>query len=886
MLTVAPLASGQAKYYLSLASSAASYYVDEKGIEPAGTWYGPCAAEFGLSGVVQAEHLSRLCEGFDPHNPEKNLVRNAGSEKRAHGTDLCYSAPKSVSAAWALASPELREAIERAMHRAVRDALDFIQDKCGVARTGAQGLRIERVPLMFARFEHSSSRAGDAQLHVHCVCPNATRHVDGRTTAIDPTGFYHHMMSGGAVFRASFAEYLRELGFEIERDKSSFRIKGFSTELCERISTRRAEILEVLFERCKSLARLKGYSEAEILKATSGRMAELVNLETRKAKRERSRAEVFEETRNIARELGLPVNYVEGLLSPQKKLSPEQKAEIKEEIFASAVQKISDQHSHWNERDLTEVLAQEAQGSGLDGRDVRELVQHKLSGRELVRIGELVTEQKDESRGVWRDRSEERFTTPLILRREGEMLASVSRMSRESVGVPVAIVRGAIEKTARELAAEGKKLSREQVKAVAELTAKDGRIACLEGIAGTSKSTILGACRLAWERAGKIVLGCAVAGVASDALRESSGIESDTLAMILTRLKHGRLTLTKNHVVVLDEAGMVPTTLMAELVEHVDRAGAKLVLAGDQGQIQAINAGGPFGSICGRISNVAKLTEIHRQRETWRKETVVQFSKGEAKEALTTYLAKGQLHVTPTRDEAVSRVVELWKEQGGVSRETAKHVFVVAPLNCDTRSINRLCQQERLRAGEISERNITLGGQKIHEHDRIVLTKKDRGLKVENGFTGEVVSIDDQGQDRQITVRLDKGNRLLTIPVEAYGADRIKPAYASTVHLSQGSTRESVIVLLGGHMMDRHLSYVAASRSRGETHLVCDHAEVGKDPTLKDAIRTMARAMSRDRTKDLATDLIDRNRRVPEMPRVQPQPERVKHRERDLSLGL
>ena len=244
MLTVAPLASGQAHYYLSLASSATSYYVDEKGIEPAGLWYGPCAAEFGLSGVVEADHLSRLCEGVDPHDPEKNLVRNAKTEGRAHGTDLCFSAPKSVSAAWALASPELREAIEKAMHRAVKDALDYLQDKCGFARVGAQGQRIERVPLMWATFEHSSSRAGDAQLHVHCVCPNATRHANGRTTAIDPTSFYHHMMSGGAVMRASLAEGLRELGFEIERDKSCFRIRGVSAELCERISQRRAEILE------------------------------------------------------------------------------------------------------------------------------------------------------------------------------------------------------------------------------------------------------------------------------------------------------------------------------------------------------------------------------------------------------------------------------------------------------------------------------------------------------------------------------------------------------------------------------------------------------------------------------------------------------------------
>ena len=59
-----------------------------------------------------------------------------------------------------------------------------------------------------------------------------------------------------------------------------------------------------------------------------------------------------------------------------------------------------------------------------------------------------------------------------------------------------------------------------------------------------------------------------------------------------------------------------------------------------------------------------------------------------------------------------------------------------------------------------------------------------------------------------------------------------------------------MLVLLGGHMMDKHLSYVAGSRSRGVTEMVCDHAEVGKDPTLRDAIRTLGRAMSKDRDED------------------------------------
>jgi hypothetical protein len=125
-----------------------------------------------------------------------------------------------------------------------------------------------------------------------------------------------------------------------------------------------------------------------------------------------------------------------------------------------------------------------------------------------------------------------------------------------------------------------------------------------------------------------------VAGVAADALSESSDIKSDTLLMTLTRLRHGKLTLSADHVVVLDEAGMVPTKLMAELVLHVHRAVTKLVLAGDQGQLQAIEARGPFGSICERLPNhTCQLTQIHRQREAWRQTTVHQFSRGEAKKA-------------------------------------------------------------------------------------------------------------------------------------------------------------------------------------------------------------------------------------------------------------
>src|SRR4051812_21639468 len=102
MLTIAPLASGQAGYYLSL--TATSYYTEAP--EPMGYWYGEGATEFGLAGDVRPEDLVQLCRGYDPKDPSKH-VRNAevdDPEKnknqgvpRKHGDDLCFSAPKSVS---------------------------------------------------------------------------------------------------------------------------------------------------------------------------------------------------------------------------------------------------------------------------------------------------------------------------------------------------------------------------------------------------------------------------------------------------------------------------------------------------------------------------------------------------------------------------------------------------------------------------------------------------------------------------------------------------------------------------------------------------------------------------------------------------------------------
>ena len=109
-------------------------------------------------------------------------------------------------------------------------------------------------------------------------------------------------------------------------------------------------------------------------------------------------------------------------------------------------------------------------------------------------------------------------------------------------------------------------LSEEQAQAVRHITQESGGVACVRGLAGTGKSSMLGRARQAWENAGFDVIGCALAGKAADGLQQGSGINSQTLHSLLAELDTGSRVLSENSVVVMDEAGMVGTRQLHRLL--------------------------------------------------------------------------------------------------------------------------------------------------------------------------------------------------------------------------------------------------------------------------------------------------------------------------------
>lgn len=141
------------------------YYLSPEGeqVQGVGIWHGQAAAELGLTGEVTREQMLRVWEGKDPSTGEI-LIRRSAQGEHVAAIDCTFSAAKSVSVVWALASPEHRAELEAAQTRATTTALDHIEASAPLVRRRIGGeVRHQRAAgLVVARFRHHTSLVATA----------------------------------------------------------------------------------------------------------------------------------------------------------------------------------------------------------------------------------------------------------------------------------------------------------------------------------------------------------------------------------------------------------------------------------------------------------------------------------------------------------------------------------------------------------------------------------------------------------------------------------------------------------------------------------------------------------------------------------------------------
>jgi conjugative relaxase-like TrwC/TraI family protein len=182
----------------SVAAGMEDYYMGAG--EAPGVWRGRWAAELGLEGVVEADALRALVTGLDPNTGVDLLAGHR--ERKVRAFDVTLSVPKSASLLWALGTPETASVVSIAVVEATEVALAFLEERAAFARQQQGGVRrrVSTNGFAIATFAHRTSRAGDPQLHVHCLIPNIVRRGDGEHVAFDADPLHVWGKAAGTVF--------------------------------------------------------------------------------------------------------------------------------------------------------------------------------------------------------------------------------------------------------------------------------------------------------------------------------------------------------------------------------------------------------------------------------------------------------------------------------------------------------------------------------------------------------------------------------------------------------------------------------------------------------------------------------------------------------------
>jgi len=825
-------------------------YLESKTVEPErGDYYlSPAGEPTQAPGRWLAEEDTLRMLGITPEQPvvggdfiavmdgrhpvTGQWIRPQGaSGGRGAGIDVTFSAPKSVSAVWALADPWQREQIEEAHANAVEQAVGYLRDEVELVRRRQNRIVMHETAgdLIAAEYRHTTARgvagavAPDPQLHSHVVVSGVVRR-DGQIAAVASRPIFRAAREVGAYYRAALAWELRSRGYAIEQATGNrdryFELAGVPRSLREEFSQRAREFRDAVEEFRAKYGRAPEREELHHLK-----------LEGRQAKQLTTRRDLDRAWRESGARHGFGADQAAWLLS-----APEPPPN--ERALADRV-----------EERLTERAAT------FEPRELRATVFEQGAG-ELP---------PDQARQVWREMIAERRVVPL----EGDLMTTLELRAKEQ-----AIERQITElgrtagrdvgNEARERAARavgeriGAPLNREQCEALEVITGPE-RWAVLVGQAGTGKGVVIDAAARAEQELGRQVFGVAIAGATAERLgHDSPALQGHTLTVdaLIWRAEHGRLTLDRDTTVYYDEAGMSDTRRLERFTRLIHDRGAKAVSIGDPAQLPSIGAGGMFERLI-NIAPVAQLEQVHRTLDHDEQKAWAALRHGDAEYAMAHYQSRGQLHQRDTREQAGEAAVQRWAEHLDY-HEPKDLVILTDASNIEVDRLNARAQHHRHQRGELGDREIPHPEKpyRLREHDRVIFAAQHHPPgqpRVENGSLGHITHIHD---DHTLTVALDATGREIHLNSDELGPVRL--AYAQHISKQQGATVERAVALTGGWQTSRETSYVQASRARDGIDWFIARDDLGRDGNDPQRITRLAERIRQSRRQTPSLALTER----------------------------
>ena len=293
--------------------------------------------------------------------------------------------------------------------------------------------------------------------------------------------------------------------------------------------------------------------------------------------------------RSKAEEIGLDREAIEQTLGSRRRPSSAAAALTLRQQLDRAV---TAWPSHFDRRDAIQAVADSLR-NGAQGAEVERLADEFLASEAVIQIA-------DTAKGP-------RYTTRRIWELEREALAAVERMNAERPTIAGELIAARIVESRPTLKADQREL-------VGRLLADPEGVVVVIGEAGTGKTFAIAAAAEGWAQAGiELRIAAPTWRAATSCARRASCRQHRHSAFELDRAERegGEEALAQGSALVIDEAGMVDSASLARLIDHAERAQAKLVLVGDPEQLGEIEAGGLFRAIAERTDPI-RLDEVIR----------------------------------------------------------------------------------------------------------------------------------------------------------------------------------------------------------------------------------------------------------------------------------
>ena len=834
--------------------------------------------------------------------------------------DLTFSAPKSLSIAWAFAPTKAEQAI---LHQAHRDAIDsvmaVIEREIGRASIRDAAKRgYEAGSIGWVSFDHYAARPtveivredehgqsvtelhtltgtqgrapGDMQMHTHVAVFNIVETPSGRVGSINLALLEGRIHEWGALYQAYLANHLRAHGVVVELDARTemARLSAVPESVVSQFSKRTMGGTEAARVYARSL-------DLDWETLTPARKIALLKSGVQNPREAKSDdVSDLAAWRATAARLGYQHRSV---LRPDDIAPLPSREQRLETAFQAALPLLGKQFDRRAVIDGADARIAAAKGliaAGIgEARDIDAITQ-AFRERGIQRRGEnaaLIWGRVPGRQG--RDRVA--VTTTLEVREEQTLIETARAGARDR---SAALSRKAIAAAVASFpeidftSAHG----RAQRQIIDRLGA-GGRVGLAIGVAGSGKSTLLKPLVRAWQADGRVVHGIALAWRQSDDLAEAGISAANTMAVtaFLRDLERGKLVLGRKSVVVVDELGLLGTRQLNAIMAAQAEKGFQLVMIGDPKQMQAVEAG-PVIELLRRALGADKVPELGssiRQKAEEERETVLMFRNGQTEEAVRRKDANGTLRIVPGGyEEAIARVAVLWRERREANRDRPDFaISVSAPSNPEAHDISLAIRQQRRTVGEIGTSQITVkatdgAGEREYElslavGDRVRLFRRTNAKFTEtstvgnigrNGSVLEIIAVDAAG----LTLRNGAGREgaVAWDILRDQASGRVQLAYgdALTTNTAQGTTvTEHIHAMPGGtKLVSAFGAYTSGSRHREQSFIVtsdgAERAEViarrplgdRREIGRGDLLNNIIRNFAQQPEKEAALALIDR----------------------------